>query len=226
MEIEKFGCPGSGYAKLKIGIGESCVVESGRMIALGQGLSVSTSTQQRKGIGGIFKALGRKLAGGTLFLNHYTSSVPLGVVMVGPQLPGDLTTLQLHQNQIVLSAGSFLACEHGIDVQMSWQGAKSLFSGKGLFWMKAEGSGKLLLSSFGQIIEQEVDGEFIVDTSHVVAFDESLHFEISKAGHSWLHSFLGGEGLICHFKGRGRLWYQSHNPVAYGTILGSLLPAR
>ena len=70
---------------------------------------------------------------------------------------------------------------------------------------KGTGRGKLLLSSFGNIYEQkEVDGDYIVDTGHIVAFEDTLTFELSKAGTSWLHSIFGGEGIVCRFKGKGK----------------------
>ena len=82
-----------------------------------------------------------------------------------------------------------------------------------------KGSGKIILSSFGAIYPVEVDGEYIVDTGHIVAFNETLNFSITKAGKSWWHSFLGGEGLVCKFKGRGTVWCQSHNPSSFGNAL-------
>jgi uncharacterized protein (AIM24 family) len=72
----------------------------------------------------------------------------------------------------------------------------------------------------------EVDGEYIVDTGHIVAFEPSLKFNISKVGESWLSSFLGGEGFVCRFKGKGTVWCQSHNPKSFGSSLGPSLKPR
>ncbi|MEE8143359.1 MAG: AIM24 family protein, partial [Planctomycetota bacterium] len=49
---------------------------------------------------------------------------------------------------------------------------------------------------------------------------------VGKASRSLLGSFLGGEGLVCKFSGRGRLFCQSHNPVSFGRLLGPLLKPR
>jgi uncharacterized protein (AIM24 family) len=72
----------------------------------------------------------------------------------------------------------------------------------------------------------EVSGEYIVDTGHIVAFEDSLEFSITKAGASWISSILGGEGLVCKFNGQGRVWCQSHNRSGFGTQLGPRLRAR
>lgn len=49
-----------------------------------------------------------------------------------------------------------------------------------------------------------------VDTGHVVAFDDTVHFTVRKAG-SWKSTILGGEGLVTDFTGPGRLWLQTRS---------------
>ena len=95
-----------------------------------------------------------------------------------------------------------------------------------MFWVKCSGHGDLFLSSFGSIYEVEVDGEFTVDTGHIVAFEETLEFQIGKAGKSLIGSFLGGEGLVCKFNGHGKLYCQRHNPPSFGAALGPMLKTR
>ena len=89
-----------------------------------------------------------------------------------------------------------------------------------------KGTGKVVLNSFGAIYPVEVDGAHIVDTGHIVAFNETLDFKIGKAGKSWASSIMGGEGLVCHFHGRGTVWCQSHNPASFGRNLGPKLRPR
>jgi uncharacterized protein (TIGR00266 family) len=112
-----------------------------------------------------------------------------------------------------------MACEPNVQVDVGWQGFKSMFSGESLFWLKASGSGQMILSSFGSIYEVDVQDTYIVDTGHIVAFEETLSFSLSKAGSSWWHSILGGEGIVCRFKGRGKVYCQSHSPNSFGSEL-------
>ena len=134
--------------------------------------------------------------------------------------------VELDNENLIVQSGSFLACEDAIEMDMGWQGFKSLFSGESVFWLNLKGRGKVVLSSFGAIYPIEVDGEYIVDSGHIVAFNETLDFSITKAGKSWLQSFLGGEGLVCKFKGKGTLWCQSHNPKSFGVSLTPNLRVR
>ena len=59
-----------------------------------------------------------------------------------------------------------------------------------------------------------------------MAFNETLQFTLTKAGSSWLHSILGGEGLVCKFRGKGTVWCQSNNQRSFGSALTPTLRAR
>ena len=135
-------------------------------------------------------------------------------------------TYELDNESLIVQGGSFVACEEHIDVDMSWQGFKSILADDSMFWLNLKGSGKTIINSFGAIYPVEVDGEYIVDTGHIVAFNETLNFELTKAGGSWITAIMGGEGLVCRFKGQGTVWCQSHNANGFGSSLGSMLKPR
>jgi uncharacterized protein (AIM24 family) len=63
-----------------------------------------------------------------------------------------------------------------------------------------------------------VTGTYTVDTSHIVAFDESLTFSVTRVG--GLKSLvLSQEGLVCRFTGTGRLWIQTRSVPALASFL-------
>lgn len=223
MQVELLHRPGNTAAKVTLQAGQSCTAESGAMIAMSGHMGISTTTHKRGG-GGLLKAAKRMLAGESFFLNHFQPDGRTGEVWLGTGLAGDMLCLDLDHENLIVQSGSFLACSEGIEIDMGWQGFKSLLSGESMFWLNLKGHGTVVLSSFGAIYPIEVDGEYIVDTGHIVAFNETLDFSITKAGKSWLQSFLGGEGLVCKFKGRGTVWCQSHQPGSFGSLLGAELP--
>lgn len=225
MNIEIVTRPGASAAKITLAPEETLTSEAGSMIAVNNGVSVTTTTR-KKSSGGIFKAAKRLLAGESFFLNHYTGLHQGGEVFLASNLPGDMTVLDLKGQNFVVQSGSFVACAETVDIDLGWQGFKSILSGESVFWLKLSGAGQTIVSAFGAIYSMDVDGEYIVDSGHIVAFEESLDFTITKAGSSWLHSILGGEGLVCKFHGRGRVWMQSHNPSAFGKHLGPKLKPR
>ena len=195
------------------------------MIAASGDMGIETTTRQRNK-GGIFSAAKRLLSGESFFLNHFTAGANGGVVHLATALPGDMMHCKLDGKKLVIQGGSFVACHPSVEIDLGWQGFKSVFSGESIFWINASGQGDLIVSSFGSIYPIEVSGEYIVDTGHIVAFDESLDFSITKAGKSWINSILGGEGLVCKFHGQGTVWCQSHNPSSFGRALGPSLRPR
>jgi uncharacterized protein (TIGR00266 family) len=218
--------PAASVARVTLQAGESLTCEVGAMIAMSPQINVETSSRS-KGKGGLMSGLKRMLSGENFFLNHFTSQAPEQVIILGPGLMGDIVSHRLNGGTLIVQGSSWLASESGIEIDATFQGlGKALFSGESVFWVRCSGAGEVLLSSFGAIYEVQVDGQYVVDTGHIVAFEDTLRFEIGKAASSLLGSFLGGEGLVCKFNGRGKLYCQSHNPPSFGSTLGPLLKAR
>jgi uncharacterized protein (TIGR00266 family) len=225
MNIDITLRPGSTMAKVSLAPGEHFTAEGGSMVAMSSGVSVTTTTHKRDQ-GNVFGAVKRMFSGESFFMNHYTAPEKGGEVYVAPTLPGDMFVHELSGQHLIVQAGSYVASSEKVDVEFNWQGFKSLLSGESMFWLSVGGHGKVLINTYGVVYPVQVDGSYIVDTGHIVAFDETLNFTITKAGKSWMSSFLGGEGLVCKFSGKGTVWCQSHNPKSFGNTIGPLLRPR
>lgn len=225
MDIEILHRPESAIARILLDANEELVAEAGCMIAMNGSINASTTLRKGKG-GGVLGGLKRMVGGESLFLSVFRSPISGGEILLAPRLMGDLFIYEMQGNELVIQSTSYLASASGVDIDLGFQGFKSLFSGESIFWLTASGYGSLLITSFGGIYEIPVNGEYIVDTGHIVAFEKSLSFNITKAGSSWLGAFLGGEGLVCRFQGQGRVFCQTHNPGAFGQQVGSKLPPR
>jgi uncharacterized protein (TIGR00266 family) len=225
MEIELLHRPANTAARIVLGVNEMITAESGAMIAMSGDVGITTSTHKRKS-GSMLKAVKRLIAGESLFLNHFSSPRAGAELWLGTPLAGDMMVRTLERETLIVQGGSFVACESGVEVDLGFEGFKNLLSGENMFWVHLKGSGKVIVNAFGAIYRQEVDGEFIVDTGHIVAFTETLNFSLSKAGSSWLHSIMGGEGLVCRFKGKGTVWCQTNNPRSFGGLLSPELKPR
>ena len=225
MQIDIVKGPGAAAAHLRLAPGETCTAEGGSMIAMSGDMQIATTTH-KKGKGSILKSMKRLLAGESFFLNHFTAGGRGGEVWLATTLAGDMMQYELQRENLIVQGGSYVACDPQVEIDLGWQGFKSFLSGESVFWVHLKGTGKVVVSSFGCIYPVKVDGEYIVDTGHIVAFNETLDFEVTKAGKSWMSSFLGGEGLVCKFNGRGTVWCQSHHPGSFGRALGPMLRPR
>jgi uncharacterized protein (TIGR00266 family) len=225
MKVDILHQPDSAIAKIDMAPMEELLTEAGAMIAMSGHMEVNTTLRKGKG-GGVFGGLKRMLAGESLFISVFRSGSSPAEIYLAPKLMGDILPYQISSTDLVIQSTGYLACTPGVDIELGFQGFKSILSGESIFWLTASGSGLVLLSAFGGIYEIQVDGEYIVDTGNIVAFEKTLDFSITKPGSSWIGAFLGGEGFVCKFRGKGRLFCQTHSPKAFGQLVGGKLPPR
>lgn len=228
MKVEIINRPANSVGKVSLGPNESFISEAGAMVAMSGDTRVNTITHKRGSQGGgILKAMKRLLAGESFFVNEFTAGANGGDVYIAPNLSGDMTTLEIKPGEtMIVQGGSFMACDPKVNIDLNFGGLKNLFSGEGLFWIQVTGEGQMVMNSFGAIYPIDIDGEHIVDTGHIVAFPSTVNFKVVKANKSLIGSLLGGEGLVCKFTGKGRIWCQSHNAAGFGKTLGPLLRPR
>ena len=217
QHVIEFG-PAYAMATIDLAPGEEVTVEAGSMVGMSDGLQIKTHIGgNRVGFfGAILNFLGalvKKFLGGeTFFVN--TSRPPEGQpgrVLVAPALAGDIIHYALDgARTLVVQASSFLASCGGVTVRTKFGGLKSLFSGHGAFWLVVSGAGDLWVNCYGAIEPVDVADRYVVDTGHIVAFEDTLDYSIKGAG-GLKQTLLSGEGLTCHFSGQGRLFVQTRN---------------
>ena len=222
MNIKIMYKPAHSLAHVTLNPGEKIIAESGAMVSMSPTLDMETS------MGGVKKGLKRLFGGETLFRNTFTATRGPGEVLLAPALCGDMVTLDVAPKTWFIQSSSYVACSTGVELDTKVGGFKTFFGGEGLFVLKASGQGQCVVGAFGAIEKIEIDGSLVIDTGHLVAWEESpdLTFKVGKASSGWIASFLSGEGLVCKFKGRGTVWIQTRNPAEYGATVGRLLPPR
>lgn len=223
VQIEIAYRPAHALARILLQPGEQVVAESGALVGMSTNVQMQTQSQ-----GGLVGGLMRMLGGESFFRNTFTATNGPGEVLVAHPLCGDMAVLEMTEAGYYLTSGSFIASTPNIQLETKLGGMKSFFAGEGLFVLKATASspGILLVGTFGGIEQLTCTGDLVIDTGHLVAWDASLTYRVGKSASGWIASWLSGEGLVCHFEGRGRIWIQTRNPLAYGQRIGSLLPPR
>jgi len=202
---------------------EPIQVEAGSMVGVSADMTIETKAQ-----GGILKSLARSMLGGeSFFVNTYQASDKGGRVLLAPALPGDIVVRPMEGETLLVQSGSYVASSQGVDLSTSWGGAKTFFAREGLILLKVNGTGTLVLSSYGAIEQMELgDGEtFTVDTGHLVAFSDKLGFNVRRVG-GLKSTLFSGEGLVVDLTGPGRFWLQTRSEDAFLTWLIPKIPKR
>ena len=207
MKYEIHGQPTYSALEVTLDPNESIVAESGAMAWMSGSIQLSTSA-----LGGVFRSLRRSALGSeSFFQNVFEAQGAPGVVTFSPGQPGDIVAVDLSHGDLMLEDSAFLASERSVSIDTSFQGLRGLFN-EGLFILSASGSGLLFFSGYGDVEEIEVNGAYVVDNGHAVAWEPTLRYEITR-GRS-IRSFLFSDQLLLRFRGHGRLWVQSRNPQA------------
>ena len=195
------------YSLLEVTLapGEQLVTEAGAMAWMDSNMNVETSVR-----GGLMSGVKRAIGGGeSFFQNTYTAQGAPGVIGLAPGQPGDIFSYEMEGGELLLERGAYLASTSGIETNSDFQGLRGLFN-EGLFILRVSGSGLLFFNAYGDIQEIEVDGSYVVDNGHAVAWEPSLDYRLTRAGR--IRSFLFSDQIIMEFSGQGRLWVQSRNP--------------
>lgn len=219
MQVNITSAPDYAMAEVALAANEKIVVEAGSMAAMSSNLTMETKAR-----GGVLSSLKRAALGGeSFFINTYTATGGPGLIFISPGPPGDLRHLQLTGGDFYIQSSAFVASSPGLTLDTKWGGAKTFFGGEGLFILKATGQGDLIFNSFGAIHEVQVDGRYTVDTGHIVAFEPTLSFNVRKVG-GLKSLFLSGEGLVCDFTGKGKLYLQTRKPAGFVHWLAAYRP--
>ena len=212
------------YSLLKVELvrGEAISAEAGAMVSMSSGIEMETVAK-----GGLFGALKRSVLGGeSFFVNTFRATEP-GEVTFAPSLPGDIYDLELKGQTVYAQSGAYIASSPEIEVDTGWGGAKTFFSKEGWFLLKISGTGKVFLSSYGAIHEMhlEVGQKYIVDTGHMVAFDEGVGYNVKRVG-GLKSTLFSGEGLVCELTGPGKIMIQSRSVDAFLAWLIPQIPKK
>lgn len=201
------------YASLivKLPPNQTLLVEAGGMAAMDSNIEMKSKMR-----GGVMKGIGRMFSGESLFISEFTAQKTPGEIYISPGVPGDVTHYQLDGSKsLMVQSSGFVASSPSVDLDTKFQGLKGFFSGESIFFLRASGTGDFWFSSYGAIIEIPVEGDYVVDTGYIVAFEDTLNYNVEMLGglsfRGLRTGILGGEGLVCRFSGSGKLWVQSRN---------------
>lgn len=200
------------YASLRLDLkpNQSVLVESGAMAGMDSCIKMKSKMK-----GGLMKGLGRMVSGESLFISEFTAEGKSGQLFVSPGIPGDIQHYYLSGNSLMIQSSGFVACSTTVEIDTRFEGFRGFFSGESLFLVKATGQGDVWFNSYGAIVQIPVAGDYVVDTSYIVAFEDTLDYQVEMLGGLSFKGFktgiLGGEGLVCRFRGTGRLWVQSRS---------------
>ena len=207
MQATIEGGPAFAYINVDLNPGETVVAESDAMSSMAADLDMDAKFN-----GGFFSGILKKFFGGeSLFVNHFTNKTSdVRRVTLVQATPGNMREVQLGGETICLQPGAYVASTPELKLKARWAGFKSWFSGEGLFKLTVSGTGTLWYGAYGELLEKQVNGEYIVDTAHLVAYEPHMKLKIQLAG-GLFSSLFSGEGFVTRIEGQGKITIQTRS---------------
>ena len=203
--------------------GESVFTQSGGMFWQTHGIKMETNTK-----GGLFKGIGRVFAGESLFMATYKATCD-GKISFAATVPGSIVPVDVSQCRLTIQKGAFLAAESSVELKTTFNKklGTGFFGGEGFILQELRGRGTAFLEIDGDAIELNLEpGEVIkVDTGNLVAFDNTIRYEVEMV--KGIGNILfGGEGLfLTKLTGPGKVLLQTMNMNEFALKVGSYIPS-
>ncbi|GAB2671510.1 TIGR00266 family protein [Flavihumibacter cheonanensis] len=210
------------YVEVELDPNETAVAESGSFMMMDDGVQMATifgdgSKQQTGGfLGKLVSAGKRVLTGESLFMTTFTNMAhgKKRVSFASPY-PGKIIPLDLMQlgGRVICQKDAFLCAAKGVSVGIALQRklGTGIFGGEGFIMQKLEGDGMAFVHAGGHVFERELQpGETLkLDTGCVVAYTQTIDFDIQFVG-GIRNTIFGGEGLFfATLRGPGKVWIQT-----------------
>jgi len=190
--------------------GEMVQAEAGAMMYMTDGVEMNTGMG-----GGLMQGVKRIFSGESFFITTFQyNGAGRGDVSFAAPYPGKIIPMDLAKMGTMLcQRDAYLCSAYGIDISVAFTkrlGA-GFFGGEGFILQQLQGDGLAFVHAGGSIIEHDLGpGETLrVDTGCLVAFQESVQYDIKFVG-GITTAFFGGEGLFfAHLQGPGKVYLQT-----------------
>ena len=200
-------------ARIQLKPGQQIYAEAGKMVYKTPNVywetRMSGSTLGEKLLG----ALKRTVMGESIFLTYFHCD-SAGEVGFAGNYPGKLVVFDLVPGQSMLAQrDAFVVAESTVQLNVALvkRLGAGFFGGEGFILEKLTGPGKVFIHGGGDFVEFTLDpGAMLqVNTGCIVAFDESVGYDIEMVG-GIKSALFGGEGLfLATLTGPGRVIVQS-----------------
>lgn len=206
------------FAEIILDPDETVVSEAGAMMYMESGIQMETRFGGERDSGFVGKLMSagkRMLTGESLFLSTFTNhGAGKSSVAFAAPYPGKIIPLNLEQYGTVLcQKDSYLCSALGVDVSVAFtkRFGAGLFGGEGFILQKLSGDGLAFVHAGGTVSYRDLQPgqQLKLDTGCLVAFQESVGYDIQMVG-GVRTALFAGEGLfLANLTGPGRVFLQS-----------------
>jgi uncharacterized protein (TIGR00266 family) len=200
-------------ARVKLQPGQEIYAEAGKMIYKTPNVSWETRMSGNTLGEKIWGAFKRKMMGESLFLTYFRAT-SAGEIGFAGSYPGKIQPFELAPGRsIMVQRDAFLFAQSSVQLNIAFvrKLGAGFFGGEGFILEKLSGPGTVFIHAGGDFVEFTLAaGEMLqVETGSVVAFEETVNYDIQLVG-GIKTALFGGEGVfLATLTGPGRVVVQS-----------------
>ncbi|TWU00408.1 hypothetical protein Pla108_13590 [Botrimarina colliarenosi] len=228
MQFEVEHAPTFSVLTVSLDEGETVYAQPHAMVSMTPRVEIRAKLGAQQATRGWIGGLKNLLTGESLFAAIFMAKAAEQQVVLAPETIGEVFSLPLGEGRgYYLTRGAYLASSPEVLLAVKYGGVRGFLAAKGWFLMHATGEGTVFCSSHGAIVRRELaEGErFVVDNKYVVAFSDTVEYQLVKATDSLRDSVFSGEGLVNRYTGPGTVYYQTRSRPSMGGLLAWIFQA-
>jgi uncharacterized protein (AIM24 family) len=194
--------------------GESVISTHGELSWMTPNITLSQTTGNGAGGGGLLAGLKRAIGGGSFFQTHYQCQGGTGMVAFATKVPGQILPVSIDKGAgMLVHRHGFLCGTPGVTAKAApvpGLGA-GLWGGEGFILQKLEGRGEAWIELSGEVSKYQLaPGQtMLAHPGHVGLLQESVSFQITRI--KGVRNLLFGDNgfHLVSLTGPGEIWLQS-----------------
>jgi uncharacterized protein (TIGR00266 family) len=214
----------SSIARILLKNDELLIAQAGTLMAMRGDLTMNTTFRRssakdnprNKGV----------MATESLFLTEFRGVGDKNEVWLAPWMIGNIVVHEVTSYKLIVVASAYLACSGEMDLFFGIPEVKLPYKNQGITLLSVTGKGQVLLNGLGAIYSIDIDGQYWVKVEHLVAFENSLKYEVTKLSRKGVGTWFQKKTLLIKFTGEGKLYCQTHQGKDWGHLIATQLKSK
>ncbi|MDJ0843022.1 TIGR00266 family protein [Crocosphaera sp.] len=214
----------SSTARILLNKDERLIAQAGSLVAM-RG-NVTMNTIFRRSLPKSQSQTAGTMGTESLFLTEFRGLGDKNEVWLAPSMIGNIIIHQVTDYKLVMVASAYLACSGTMDLFFGVPDLKLPANYPYLTLLSLAGKGQVLLNGLGAIYPIDVQENYWVNLDNLVAFDNSLKYEVMPLKTKGLQPWWRKGQLFIKFTGEGRLYCQTHQAKDWGHLIAMELKSK
>ncbi|MEA5533175.1 TIGR00266 family protein [Crocosphaera sp. XPORK-15E] len=224
MKVEILHERENSLARVMLDNDEVLMAQGGTLVALKGNISLNTTLRRSS------RKSDRRnqdaIATESLFITEFRAMGEQNEVWLAPSMMGNILLHEVTSYKLIALVSNYLASSGTMDLFFGLPEVTLPRKNETLTLLSITGQGEVLINGLGGIYLITVDGEYLVNLAHLVAFENSLKYEITQLSKKGIGSWFKQQPLFMKFTGQGKLYCQTHHAKTWGHLIASRLKSK